>query len=397
MIIRENYLAQLESFRNQPLIKVITGMRRTGKSTLLTMWGDKLLESGVATDAIISMNFEDMAFDEIQDYRQLYSYLKGKMSGLSKAYLLLDEIQHVQHWEKAVNSLLYEGKADIYVTGSNARLLSSELATLIAGRYVEIHILPLSFKEYCSQAPAQTLREELFTQFMRYGGLPVIPELPQNDHTIQTYLDGIFNSVVMNDVIGRNSVRDASLLHNVIRYLAANIGSSISTSKISGYLTSRGRKTTAVTIDNYLKMLEGAFIYHRAERYDIKGKMYLKTLEKYYIADIGIRNALLGFSSGDYGHLLENIIYLELLRRGYKVGVGKLDNLEIDFLAIKPEQRLYIQVSASVMDPATLKRELEPLQRIPDNYEKILLTMDRAYITDYEGIRSINIIDWLLE
>ena len=395
MILRPDYLDLLDKFRDQPLIKVITGMRRTGKSTLLTMWGQKLQDSGVDEKAIVCMNFEGMEFDAIQEYHQLYAYIKEKMQGIDHAYLLLDEVQNVQQWEKAVNSLLYEGQADIYVTGSNSHLLSSELATLIAGRYVEIRILPLSFKEYCSALPDSLHKDQAFAQYLRYGGMPAIPGLPQDDRIVQAYLDGIYNTVVLNDVVERNSVRDTPLLRNVLRYLAANVGSSISTSKISGYLTSKGRKTTAVTIDSYLKMLEGAFIFYRADRYDIKGKMYLKTLEKYYMVDVGLHNALLGFGGGDYGHMLENVVYLELLRRGYDVGVGKLEALEIDFLATRPGKKIYIQVSASVMDETTLERELAPLRRVPDKHETMLITMDRNYITDYDGIQNVNLIDWL--
>ena len=397
LISRQSYLNLLEQFRNQPLVKVITGMRRTGKSTLLSMWGDVLKQRGIKEKEIICINFEDMAFDDIRDYHKLYAYIKAQTQGLEYAYLLLDEVQHVEAWEKAINSLLYEGNSDIYVTGSNAWLLSSELATLIAGRYVEIRIFPLSFKEYFTHAVSNRPAERAFAQYLRYGGLPAVLRLPQDEQTIQTYLDGIYNTVILNDVISRNAVRDASLLQNVIRYLAANIGSPVSTSKISGYLTSKGRKTTAATIDSYLKMLEGAFIFHRAERYDIKGKLYLKTLEKYYIADIGLRNSLLGFSGEDYGHVLENVVYLELLRRGYQVGVGKLDQLEIDFLAQKPDRKIYIQVAASAMDEEVLHRELAPLRRVADNYEKVLLTMDHTYITDYNGIRNMHLMDWLLE
>ncbi len=398
MIKRELYLRKLYAFQNQPLIKVITGLRRSGKSSLLELFKKELLSQGVSSGNIIHLNFEWMVLDSIRDYQQLYQFLKKRIPKGQKAYLLLDEIQQVDGWEKAVNSLFAEGQCDIYLTGSNAKLLSSEISTLLSGRYVEIRVLPLSFREYLDFLPNQAGNPDLaFQQYLRFGGMPVIPGLPQEPQTIQTVLSGIYDTVLMKDIIQRNEVRDPALLGELVRFLADNIGNPVSTSKISGYLTSQGRKTSAVTIDNYLRMLEEAFIFYRAKRYDIKGKLYLKTQEKFYIVDMGLRNALLGFRNGDYGHILENVVYLELLRRGYEVGVGKLGTLEVDFVASKMERKVYYQVSATVLENKTLQRELAPLQKIPDQYEKVLLTMDRNFIRDYNGIQNVNIVDFLLK
>lgn len=399
MVKRNLYLKKLLSLKDQPLIKVLTGMRRVGKSTLLDLLEESLKQDGVAANQIIHLNFEWMRFDEIKDYRQLYTFLQEQMHGQSHVYLMLDEIQLVDHWERAINSIFAKGIADIYLTGSNAKLLSSEIATLLSGRYALIEVYPLSFREYLDFLPeAERQQTDMtFQRYLQFGSLPVIPGIPQHIDTVQMVLSGIYNTVLMKDVIQRNAVRDPALLEHIVRFLADNVGNPVSTSKISGYLTSKGRKTSALTVDNYLKMLENAFIFYRASRYDIKGKLYLKTMEKYYIVDTGLRNALLGFHGGDYGHVLENIVYLELLRRGYEVGVGKLGPLEVDFIASKPDQKIYYQVSASILDEKTRELELEPLRKIRDQYEKVILTMDRTYIKDFDGIRNVNIVDFLLD
>lgn len=397
MIKRELYLKKLLSLKDQPIIKVLTGMRRAGKSTLLDLLEEAFVEAGVPKAQIIHLNFEWMALDEIRDDHQLYALLQERMRGQQTVYLLLDEIQLVEHWERAVNSLFAERRADIYLTGSNAKLLSSEIATLLAGRYALIEVYPLSFREYLTFLPeAEREADATFQRYLQYGGLPIVPGMPQDEDLIQTVLSGIYNTALMKDIVQRNAVRDPDLLERIVRFLAAHVGSAVSTSKISGYLTSQGRKTSPTTIDNYLKMLSDAFIFYRAERYDIKGKQYLKTQEKYYIVDIGLRNALLGFHGGDYGHILENIVYLELRRRGYEVGVGKLGTLEVDFVATKPGRKVYYQVSASILDEMTRARELAPLRKIPDQYEKVILTMDRTFVKDFDGIRNVNIIDFLL-
>ena len=394
---RDLYLDKLIKFKDKQFIKVITGIRRCGKSTLLKLFREYLLENNVAESQIIYINFESIQFDDIKDYKLLYEYIKEHLVAKSKTYLLLDEIQEVIHWEKAVNSFLVDFNVDIYITGSNAWLLSSELSTLLSGRYVEIKMLPLSFKEYIEfvEEPSNNIEED-FQLYLRYGGLPPIIELNNNLDMIQPFLSGIYNTVLMKDIVQRNTVRDAALLDNLVHFWADNIGNSISTKKISDYLTSAGRKTTPATIDNYLQMLEKAFIFYKASRYDIKGKLYLKTQEKYYIVDTGIRNNLLGLRNMDYGHILENVVYLELLRRGFDVYIGKIGNMEVDFIATKTNKKVYYQVSASILDEKTKERELRSLMSIPDQYDKILLTMDKPYVEDFDGIKWINIINFLL-
>ncbi|WP_028830074.1 ATP-binding protein [Proteocatella sphenisci] len=397
---RDLYLTQLINYRDKPLIKVITGIRRCGKSTLLSLFESHLIDSGVSKDHIIRMNFESFEFDEITDYRELHSYIDKRLINKSdRHYILLDEVQQVSSWEKVINAFLVDANVDIYITGSNAYLLSSELSTLLSGRYVEIKMQPLSFKEYLdfTQTDKGGNLEEEFNQYLRYGGLPTVVELLDNPDTIGPFLEGIYNTVLMKDVIERNGVRDAALLESILKFIAANVGSIVSTKKISDYLTSSGRKTTSDTIDSYLKMLENAFIIYRANRYDLKGKMFLKTLEKYYIVDMGIRNQLTGLRNTDYGHVLENIIYLELLRRGYEVTIGKIGTLEVDFVATKADEKIYYQISATILDEKTRERELRPLESIADNYPKYILTMDRSIFNDYSGIKVKNIMDFLLE
>ena len=396
---RDLYLNKLINFKDKPIIKVITGIRRCGKSTLLKLFKQYLLDNNVPNKNIVYVNLESMQFDNIKEYKLLYNYIKDNIELNSKTYLLLDEIQEVKNWERAINSFMVDFDVDIYITGSNAWLLSSEISTLLSGRYVEIKMLPLSFKEYLDFSGKDLFKDKdtAFNSYLKYGGLPLITELIDNEETIQSFLSGIYNTVLMKDIVQRNAVRDPALLNNVVRFLTDNIGNNISTKKISDYLTSAGRKTTSATIDNYLQMLEKAFIFYRADRYDIKGKLYLKTQEKYYIVDIGIRNNLLGSRNMDYGHILENIIYLELIRRGFDVYIGKIGTMEVDFIAKKANKKIYYQVSASILDEKTKDRGLRSLMNIPDQYEKVLLTMDRPYTDDFEGIKWINIVDFLLE
>ena len=397
---RDLYLNQLIKFKDKKLIKVITGLRRSGKSTLLSLFENHLITSGVDRNHIIRMNFESFEFDEITNYKELHAYINKRILDPNKRhYILLDEVQQVSSWERVINSFFVDANVDIFITGSNAYLLSSELSTLLSGRYVEIKMQPLSFKEYIEflDSDKEMSLPEKFNQYLEYGGLPTIVELLDNPDTIGPFLEGIYNTVLMKDVIERNGVRDAALLESILKFIAANIGSIVSTKKISDYLTSSGRKTTSDTIDNYLKMLENAFIIYKANRYDLKGKMFLKTLEKYYIVDIGIRNRLIGLRNTDYGHVLENIVYLELLRRGYEVSIGKIGSLEVDFVASKPNEKIYYQVSATIMDEKTRERELRPLESISDNYPKYILTIDQIVFNDYSGIRVKNIIDFLLE
>ena len=400
MINRDLYLKKLIAFRDTPLIKVITGMRRTGKSALLEMYGQHLLDGGVPEDRIIRMNFESFAFSGITDYKQLYSAVQERIHGTDRHYLLLDEVQLVNEWEKAVNAFRVDFNADITLTGSNAYLLSSELSTLLAGRYVEIKVWPLSFKEYLDFSGSKPVesRLELFSRYLRYGGLPTVPGLPADGEVLRIYLAGIYNTVIMKDVVARNQIRDGALLERIMVYLAGNVGNPVNTKKISDYLGSSGHKTTSDTVDSYLKMLENAFILHRADRYDTRGKALLKTNAKYYITDTGIRNELLGFGQADYGRVYENVVYFELLRRGYQVTVGKIDNLEVDFIATRSDSLLYVQVTASLTDPATREREMRPLLELADNFEKIVLSMD-IYPQEMNdrGIKLKNLVDFLLE
>ncbi len=400
---RDQYLKQLINWKDKELIKVITGVRRCGKSSLLILFKEHLESVKVQKNRIIHMNFESMEYDNIKNYKELYTLLKSKIKDTNKKYyLLLDEIQVVEKWEKCVNGMLVAFNVDIYITGSNAYLLSSELSTLLSGRYVEIKMLPLSFKEYLEFCNITNFTERFnierkFEKYIQYGGLPAIAIYEDNIEILDDFLVGIYNTVVIKDIIQRNQVRDSALLESLIRFLAANIGNIVSTKKISDYLTSAGRKTTSETIDNYLKMVESSYILYKVNRYDLKGKMFLKTLEKYYIVDMGIRNILIGKRDTDIGHVLENIVYLELIRRGYQVSIGKIGKLEIDFIATKFTEKKYIQVTATMIDESTRERELRSLRELNDNYEKTIITMDKVVYDDFEGIKVVNIIDFLLE
>lgn len=399
MIEREEYLNLLIEAKDTEFIKVITGVRRSGKSTLLLMYKEYLVKNNVNKNNIIHINFESAIYDDIKDYKDLYNKIKNEIS-TGKNYILLDEVQNVEKWEKAINSLNVDFDVDIYITGSNAYLLSSELATLLSGRYIEIKMYPLSFKEFIKFNNYDNNNiEEKFNEYLKYGGLPAITQIKDKDHLVMSYLNDIYNAIVKKDIIERNNIKDIALLENIVRYIAANIGSPISANKISGYLNSNKiiEKTNHQTIDNYLKMLENAFIVYKADRSDIRSKALLKTLGKYYIADTGLRNIILGFRNIDEGHLLENVVYLELLRRGYKVSIGKLFDYEVDFVIESPNEIKYYQVTKSLVNDEVKEREIRSLESIPDNYEKIILTMDKSINKDYNGIKVKNIIDFLLE
>ena len=401
MISRDNYLERLKAFKDNKLIKVITGIRRCGKSTLLELFKEYLKGEGVSDDNIIHINLELMKYDDVRDYKTFYNLITEKIKNNDRCYLLIDEIQQVDKWEKAINSMNVEFNVDIYITGSNAYLLSSEISTLLSGRYVEIKMLPLSFKEYLEfdHLPHNWTLEDKFNQYLKFGSLPAVPTLPQDNTTINEFLLGIYNTVIVKDVISRNSIKDIGLLEQIVKYVVANTGNIISANKISGYISSQGRgeTTKATTVSNYLDMLEKAYIIYPVKRYDIKGKEQLKNLAKYYVVDTGIRNMLMGYSDSDFGHVLETIVYLELLRRGYQVFIGKWYELEVDFIAVKQDEKKYYQVCLSLMDEKVKERELAPLKAIPDNYEKTILSMDKSYITDHEGIKFQNIIDFLTE
>ena len=399
MIIREKYLNTLIGAKDTEFIKVITGVRRSGKSTLLLMYKEYLLNNEISEDRIIHINFESAMYDYIRDYKDLYEDIKNRISK-EKTYILLDEVQNVNEWEKAVNSLNVDFNVDIYITGSNAYLLSSELATLLSGRYIEIKMYPLSFKEFLKFNDYDINNiEPKFYEYLKYGGLPAITQIKNKDNLVMAYLNDIYNTIVKKDIIERNSIKDISLLENIVKYVSANIGSQISANKISDYLNSNKivEKSNHLTIDNYLKMLENAFIVYKADRSDIKSKALLKTLGKYYIADTGLRNIILGFRNIDEGHLLENVVYLELLRRGYKISIGKTLDYEVDFVAENPNEIKYYQVAQSIKEDSVRERELRSLESIQDNYEKTILTMDININKDYNGIKVKNIIEFLLE
>ena len=399
MIIRDTYLKRMIDAKDTELIKVITGVRRSGKSTLLLMFKEYLIKNDISTDNIIYINFESAIYDDIKDYKDLYKFVASKIKQ-GKMYLLLDEVQNVTAWEKAVNSFKVDFDIDIYITGSNAYLLSSELSTLLSGRYIEIKIYPLSFKEYLifNNYDKNNL-EEKFNEYLKYGGLPAITLIKDNSDLVLSYLDDIYNTIVKKDIIDRNNIKDTALLENIIRYLSNNIGSPISTTKISNYLNSNKITSNSnhQTVDNYLNMLKKSFIVYKAVRTDIKSKALLKTLGKYYICDTGIRNIILGFRNINEGHLLENVVYLELLRRGYRVNIGKSGFYEVDFVAENPNVIKYYQVTQTLSDDKVKQREIRSLENISDNYEKIILTMDKTINNDFNGIKVINIIDWLLK
>lgn len=399
MIVRDTYLNRLIEAKDTEFIKVITGVRRSGKSTLLIMFKEYLQDHGVQENNIIHMNFESARYDEINDYKKLYQYIQNRI-GKNKTYILLDEVQNVEKWEKAINSLNIDFDVDIYITGSNAYLLSSELSTLLSGRYIELKMYPLSFKEYLQfNHYDKSNIEDKFYEYLKYGGLPAVTLIKDKPDLVMTYLNDIYNTIVKKDIIDRNGIKDTALLENIIKYLANNIGSPISAKKISDYLNSNKivSKTNHQTIDNYLNMLEKSFIMYKADRTDIRNKTLLKTLGKYYISDIGIRNIILGFRNIEEGHLLENVVYLELLRRGYRVNIGKSKDYEVDFVAENPNQIIYYQVTKTIVEEKVLKREIRSLESISDNYEKVILTMDRTINRDYNGIKVVNLIDWLLK
>ena len=377
MIVRQTYLEKLKLMRDKKIIKVITGVRRSGKSTLLEMYRDFLVSSGVHPSYCQYINFEDLRWESLKDYHALYNHILENLSPNEKNYIFLDEIQIVPEFQKAINSLFLRDDVDIYITGSNAYLLSGELSTLLSGRYIELSILPLSFKEYWELVGGD--KKTAFNKYYLNGGFPYAATIDNKEVRLE-YFRGIFNTVLLKDIVERKRISDVKLLEDVIRFLFDNIGNIVSTKKIADTLNSNGRRTTSGTIDNYIRAL----------------KEFLKSLEKYYIVDIGLRNLLLGERTRDIGHILENIVYLELLRRGYQVSIGKLDLLEVDFIAQKEDKRIYYQVSATVLDEKTYEREFVPLKKINDSYPKYVLTLDEFPMGE-DGIEQKNIIDFLLE
>lgn len=405
LVDRPEYLNQLILNKDIDLVKIVSGIRRAGKSSILDLFHQHLLDTGIPEANIIHMNLESLRYRDLTDYLTFYDYVSERISHNGRTYLIFDELQTVEHWEKAIESFRIDFDVDIYITGSNAYLLSSEFSTLLAGRYIEIRVLPLSFKEFLTfyEFNSEISIEEKFQKYLQFGGMPVLKEFQFNVSGINQALEGIYSTIVLRDVLQRNPQINQNTLHKVMLFLSSNIGSITSPNKIGNVLSTEGdiKKTkekniAGKTVERYISMLQNAFIIYSINRYDIKGKQLLKTLGKNYLVDMGFRNLLLGYRDADRGHIIENIVFLELLRRHYRVYIGKVGENEIDFVAEKPEEKIYIQVTESMQSPETRQRELRPLQMIPDNYEKIILSMDRSFITSYDGIKSINLIDWLL-
>lgn len=397
LIKRKEYLQQLINWRDKKVIKVITGVRRCGKSTLLDLYKSYLRQQGVADEQIISINFEDYDYIDLLEPRNFYDYVKERiLSDGRMTYFFFDEIQNVKDFERVIDSLYIKPNVDIYITGSNAYMLSNELATLLSGRYIEIKMLPLSFKEYVEFSGDERDLSRKYRSYIETSSFPYVLDMQQDARVIREYLNGIYNTIVVKDITQRNKFPDTMMLESVLRFAYDNIGNILSTKKIADTMTSDGRKIDTKTVEKYLNALMESYMLYQCKRYNIKGKQYLKTLDKYYAVDMGMRKVLLGSKAMDAGHILENVVYLELLRRGYDVYIGKVDDLEVDFVAMDDKGMTYYQVSATVRDEKTLKRELASLQRINDHYPKILLTLDDDPEMEYAGIRKINALDWLL-
>ncbi len=402
LINRPYYLNQLIQNKDVDLVKIVTGIRRSGKSSLLELFHEYLSANGVPEINIVHMNLESLRYRDLCDYLSFYDYVSKQIPKEGKTYLIFDELQAVEHWEKAIESFRLDFNVDIYITGSNAYLLSTEFATLLSGRYVEIRMLPLSFKEFLDfyEFDQNVSIDEKFQKYLQFGGMPILREYRFNEKGINQALEGIYSTVVIRDIMQRNSGSDLVMLHKIMLFLCSNIGSINSPNSISGILsnsqTGKQKNIAGKTVEKYIAMLNCAYIFFSVNRYDVKGKQLLKTLGKNYIVDIGFRNMLLGYRDADRGHILENIVFLELIRRDYKVYIGKVGEAEVDFVAEKPNDKIYIQVTESMQAPETRERELRPLSMISDNYEKVVLSMDRSYISSYDGIKSLNLIDWLL-
>lgn len=406
MVERKEYLELLKKWRDEQVIKVITGIRRCGKSTLLTLYQDYLRADGVAEDQIIYINFEELENEWLLDYKKLYEYVKERLHPNKTTYVFLDEIQQVDDFQKTVDSLHIRKNVDIYITGSNAYLLSGELATLLSGRYIEINMLPLSFAEFC-KLKGSSNEDALLAEYMKHGALPYVAMLNGSTEKVDMYLEGIYNTIIVKDIEERQrrkekdpnkrKVTDIALLKNISKFLASSVGNPVSVKSISDYITSSGRSVSYNTVDDYVEALVEPYIYYPAERYDVLGKQLLKTNQKMYIVDLGIRRHLLPRKKYDLGFSLENVVFFELLRRGYEVNIGKVGTTEIDFVARKNDDVFYYQVTASLVEESTFEREMTPLRNINDNYPKTVITLDRFTLGNYEGIQVVNAIDWLLQ
>lgn len=394
MINREEYLNKLINWKDKDLIKVTTGIRRCGKSSLYEIYIEYLKKNGIDDNHIISINLESPDY-EFANYKELYNFIKEKMTDDKMYYIFLDEVQNLPEFQKAVDGLYIKKNTDVYITGSNAYLLSGELATLLSGRYIEIKMLPLSFKEY-KEYLNEDGDEKLYLKYINNSSFPYALKL-HSESDIDTYLDSIYNTIIIKDIATRKKMTDTALLRSLTEFLFSSLGNIMSVKKIADTLVSNGRKISVHTVETYLESLTESYIFNKVSRYDIKGKKYLETGEKYYATDVTMRYALLGRKYMDLDHILENVVYLELLRRGYKVYVGKVGENEVDFVAENKEGRCYYQVAYTTREESTLARELDSLQKINDHYPKFILTMDLDPIVDYDGIRKINVLDWLLD
>jgi Predicted ATPase (AAA+ superfamily) len=395
LIPRPYFLEKLIKFREIDVIKVVTGVRRSGKSTLFELYIEHLKSTGVQDEQIVHINLEDIGMEHLHEYRALHDFLVSKFHGDKMTYIFIDEVGHCAEFEKAVDSIYIKKNTDVYITGSNADLLSGEIATLLSGRYVEIKMLPFSFSEFYAASDI-TDKTQAFESYRTSGSFPVVvTQLKSDMELTDQYLEGIYNTIIVKDVVTRKGVSDVALLKNIVKFLCSTVGSPVSIANITDYINNSGRSITQKTVDKYVKALANSFLFYPVERYNIKGKNLLKTLGKYYIVDSGLRNHLLSATNVDVGHQIENIVYLELLRRGYRVNIGKIDEKEIDFVATKQNTKEYYQVALTALDERVQERELSPLLKVGDNYPKYLLTLD--FITgDHDGIRQVNLIDWLL-
>jgi len=398
MIPRKLYLDKLIGFKDKQLIKIITGIRRCGKSTLFEIYQQYLMRNGVEKEQIISVNFEDVDYSELKDYKKLHNYIKDKLLADKMNYVFLDEIQLVPDFQIAVNSLYIRKNIDLYITGSNAYMLSGEIATLLSGRYIEIQMLPLSFKEFVTALNSIENLSRKYTRYVTESSFPQVLEFEGDQDKIREYLGGIYNTIILKDIIARKKIADYMMLDSLVRFMFNNIGNMTSTNNIANSMKSQGRAITVHTVERYISALTDSYILYRVGRYDVKGKQYLKTGDKYFLADIGLRYYLLGKKNADFGYILENIVYLELLRRGNKIFTGKVGNNEIDFITeTKAGLTEYYQVALTVREEKTLKRELLPLESIKDHNTKYLLTLDEDPLVSHNGIKQINALDWLME
>lgn len=398
-INRSEYLDWLIRWRGRQIIKVVSGVRRCGKSTMFDIFRSYLLNDGVRQEQITMLNFENIDYEDLTDYKKLYHYMNERLLPDQMNYIFLDEIQHVANFEKAVDSLFIKENCDVYITGSNAYFMSGELATLLSGRYVELKMLPLSFSEFCGALTETGLSmQQKFARYLEFSSFPYVTRLGLEQRDAKEYLMDIYHTVLLKDVVARLNISDVTSLENVAKFMLHNIGNLVSPTKIANTLKSQGTKVDQKTVDKYLRGLTDSLLLYEAGRYNIKGKQYLTQQSKYYAVDIGLRNVLVRGKDSDVGHILENIVYLELLRRGYRVYVGQLNDGEVDFVAISPEETIYYQVAATTMEESTLERELAPLRKIQDNYPKYLLTLDELFNNvDYEGIKKRNVLEWLLK